>query len=207
MKARLTGAGAGRAPRLQQPRRGTDDQRRPPGWRDVPRGVNYGDSGSTLSTGWNVGASAPGGLRVSRFGVQLDVGIQRQHHQRRTIRRDQRLAGWHRAPVPVPPDHVTDPAVRAAGRGHRLLAGQQRERAGAGVLRFGRRGPATGPDRAVCRGAVPERADPGTEPEHGAADVRGAGISWGTGRKRERENGNREQGSGYMLRRYWPPTS
>ena len=34
----------------------------------------YGDSGSSLSTGWNVGASARVDFGSSRFGVQLDVG-------------------------------------------------------------------------------------------------------------------------------------
>jgi len=35
---------------------------------------SYGDSGSTLSTGWNVGASARVDFGSSRFGVQLDAG-------------------------------------------------------------------------------------------------------------------------------------
>ena len=35
---------------------------------------SYGDSGSTLSTGWNIGASGRVDFGSSRFGVQLDVG-------------------------------------------------------------------------------------------------------------------------------------
>jgi hypothetical protein len=35
---------------------------------------SYGDSGSTLSTGWNIGAVARVDFGSSRFGVQLDVG-------------------------------------------------------------------------------------------------------------------------------------
>ena len=35
---------------------------------------SYGDSGSTLSTGWNVGASARVDFGSTRFGAQLDVG-------------------------------------------------------------------------------------------------------------------------------------
>lgn len=35
---------------------------------------SYGDSGSTLSTGWNIGGTARVDFGSSRFGVQLDVG-------------------------------------------------------------------------------------------------------------------------------------
>lgn len=35
---------------------------------------SYGDSGSTLSTGWNVGAVARVDFGGSRFGLQVDVG-------------------------------------------------------------------------------------------------------------------------------------
>jgi hypothetical protein len=35
---------------------------------------SYGDSGSTISTGWNVGATARVDFGSSRFGFQIDVG-------------------------------------------------------------------------------------------------------------------------------------
>jgi hypothetical protein len=35
---------------------------------------SYGDSGSTLSTGWNVGATARVDFGSSRFGFQIDMG-------------------------------------------------------------------------------------------------------------------------------------
>ncbi len=43
---------------------------------------SYGDSGSTLSTGWNVGAVGARGLRVVALRRAAGCGIQRQHRSK-----------------------------------------------------------------------------------------------------------------------------